>query len=94
MRAAHAAASPRFLRRTTLDGTEANTNFTLQGWIGLGTPFNLVDIVQVRLLGARSSSPGIAPGLTGGVVALAECAVIVVGSVAVLYRRFRKAGLS
>ncbi|TYK47291.1 ABC transporter permease [Actinomadura decatromicini] len=73
---------------------EANTNFTLQGWIGLGTPFNLVDIVQVRLLGARSSSPGIAPGVAGGVVALAECAVIVVGSVAVLYRRFRKAGLS
>lgn len=73
---------------------EANTNFTLQGWIGSLTPFNLVDIVQVRLLGARSSSPGIAPGVTGGVVALAECAVIVLGSVAVLYRRFRKAGLS
>ncbi|MER7548329.1 ABC transporter permease [Actinomadura sp.] len=73
---------------------EAQTNFTLQGWIGLGTPFNLVDIVQVRLLGAQSSSPGIAPGVTGGVVALALCAVIVGGSIAVLYRRFRKAGLS
>ena len=73
---------------------ELNTNFALQGWIGLATPFNLVDIVQVRLLGADSSSPGIAPGVTGGVVALALCAVIVVGSVAVLYRRFRKAGLS
>ncbi|MEU8340546.1 ABC transporter permease [Spirillospora sp. NPDC048832] len=73
---------------------EAQTNFTLQGWIGLATPFNLVDIVQVRLLGAQSSSPGIAPGVTGGVVALALCAVIVVGSIAVLYRRFRKAGLS
>ncbi|NED56829.1 ABC transporter permease, partial [Micromonospora aurantiaca] len=47
---------------------EAQTNFTLQGWIGLATPFNLVDIVQVRLLGAQSSSPGIAPGLTGGAV--------------------------
>ncbi|MGP4024710.1 ABC transporter permease [Actinomadura sp. 3N407] len=73
---------------------EAQTNFTLQGWIGLAAPFNLVDIVQVRLLGAESSSPGIAPGLTGGVVALALCTVIVLGSIAVLYRRFRKAGLS
>lgn len=73
---------------------EAETNFTLQGWIGLLAPFNLVDIVQVRLLGAESSSPGIAPGLTGGVVALAICAAIVAGSIAVLYRRFRKAGLA
>ena len=73
---------------------EVRTNFTLQGWIGLGTPFNLVDIVQVRLLGAQPSSPGIAPGITGGAVALALCAVIIIGSIAVLYRRFRKAGLS
>ncbi|GAA4234293.1 ABC transporter permease [Actinomadura meridiana] len=73
---------------------EAETNFTLQGWMGLLAPFNLVDIVQVRLLGAESSSIGIAPGITGGVVALAVCAVIVLGSIAVLYRRFRKAGLS
>jgi hypothetical protein len=29
MRAAHAAASPRFLRKTTLGGTEANTNFKM-----------------------------------------------------------------
>ncbi|MFA1549118.1 ABC transporter permease [Actinomadura chokoriensis] len=73
---------------------DAETNFTLQGWAGLFTPFNLVDIVQVRLLGAQSSSPGVAPGVGGGVVALALCALIVVGSIAVLYRRFRKAGLS
>lgn len=73
---------------------EANTNYTLQGWIGLLAPFNLVDIVQVRLLGAESSSAGIAPGVTGGAVALALCAAIVLGSVAVVYRRFRKAGLS
>ncbi|RFS86208.1 ABC transporter permease [Actinomadura spongiicola] len=73
---------------------EAQTNFTLQGWMGLLAPFNLVDIVQVRLLGAETSSPGIAPGVTGGLVALALCAVIVLGSIAVLYRRFRKAGLS
>ncbi|WP_067454569.1 ABC transporter permease [Actinomadura macra] len=73
---------------------EEQTNFTLSGWAGLFAPFNLVDIVQVRLLGAEKSSVQVAPGVAGGAVALALCAVIVLGSVAVLYRRFRKAGLS
>lgn len=73
---------------------EARTNFTLSGWMGLFAPFNLVDIVQVRLLGAEKSSVQVPPGVAGGVVALALCAVIVLGSTAVLYRRFRKAGLS
>ncbi|TDC69980.1 ABC transporter permease [Actinomadura sp. GC306] len=88
-----------YMLSTTIVGivqgiAEERTNFALQGWAGLGAPFNLVDIVQVRLLGAESSSVGIAPGVTGGVVALAVCAAIVLGSIAVLYRRFRKAGLS
>jgi ABC-2 type transport system permease protein len=69
-------------------------NFTLSGWAGLFSPFNLVDIVQVRLLGAELSSPAAPSGVIGGVVALAFCVVIVLGSTAVLYRRFRKAGLS
>lgn len=73
---------------------EVNTNFALVGWAGLFAPFNLVDIVQVRLLGAQSSSPGIAPGLGGGLIALAMCTALVLGAVAVLYARFRKAGLS
>lgn len=73
---------------------EEQTNFTLQGWAGLFAPFNLVDIVQVRLLGAQSSSGGVPSGIESGVVALALCTVIVLGSIAVLYRRFRKAGLS
>ncbi|WP_131741066.1 ABC transporter permease [Actinomadura roseirufa] len=73
---------------------EQETNFTLSGWMGLFAPFNLVDTVQVRLLGASKSSVQVAPGTGAGVVALALCAVIVLGSVAVLYRRFRKAGLS
>ena len=73
---------------------ELRTNFALVGWAGLFAPFNLVDIVQVRLLGARSSSIGIAPGTLGGVVALAMCAAIVIGSCAVLHGRFRKAGLA
>lgn len=73
---------------------EARTNFTLQGWAGLFAPFNLVDIVQVRLLGAESSSVGVPSGVGAGLVALAICAALVLGSVAVLYSRFRKAGLS
>ncbi|WP_242902998.1 ABC transporter permease [Actinomadura terrae] len=73
---------------------ENQTNFTVSGWAGLFAPFNLVDTVQVRLLNAEKSSVQVAPGLKGGVVALAMCAALVFGSVAVLYRRFRKAGLS
>ncbi|MFD0853175.1 ABC transporter permease, partial [Actinomadura adrarensis] len=44
---------------------EMNSDFGLAGWAGLFAPFNLVDIVQVRLLGAQSSSVAIAPGTTG-----------------------------
>jgi ABC-2 type transport system permease protein len=73
---------------------EMNSDFRLAGWAGLFAPFNLVDIVQVRLLAAESSSVAIAPGTAGGLVALAVCAGLVVGAVAVLYARFRKAGLS
>ncbi|GLW65653.1 membrane protein [Actinomadura rubrobrunea] len=73
---------------------EAHTNFTLAGWMGLFTPFNLVDIVQVRLLGAEPSAVAVAPGVLGGLVALLLCGVLVAGSIPVLYRRFRKAGLS
>ncbi|GLZ12277.1 membrane protein [Actinomadura sp. NBRC 104425] len=73
---------------------ELRTQFALAGWMGLFTPFNLVDIVQVRLLGAEQSSAAVAPGPVGGLVALLLCAVLVVGSVPVLYQRFRKAGLS
>ncbi|MBE1531511.1 ABC transporter permease [Actinomadura algeriensis] len=73
---------------------ELQGNFTLQGWMALLAPFDLVDTVQVRLLGADVTSPTVAPGVGGGLVALALCAVLVAGSIAVLYRRFRKAGLS
>ncbi|MGK5551656.1 ABC transporter permease [Actinomadura kijaniata] len=73
---------------------EMRTNFTLAGWVGLLTPFNLVDIVQVRLLGAPRSSAAMPEGTLAGVVALAVCVALVAGSTAVLYARFRKAGLS
>ncbi|MFG2002681.1 ABC transporter permease [Spirillospora sp. NPDC048911] len=69
-------------------------NFTVSGWAGLFSPFNLVDIVQVRLLGAELTAPAAPSGVMGGLVALAVCLALVAGSIAVLYRRFRKAGLS
>ena len=73
---------------------EVQGNFTLQGWMALLAPFDLVDTVQVRLLGADLTSTTVAPGVGGGLAALALCAGLVAGSIAVLYRRFRKAGLS
>ncbi|RSN71669.1 MULTISPECIES: ABC transporter permease [Actinomadura] len=73
---------------------EVQGNYTLQGWMSLFTPFDLVDTVQVRLLGAEPASMAAAPGAGGGLAALALCAALAAGSIAVLYRRFRKAGLS
>jgi ABC-2 type transport system permease protein len=69
---------------------EAQTNFSFAGWMGLLTPFNLVDAVQVRLLGAAKSAVAVPPAPLGGPVALLLCLAVVLGSIAVLYRRFRK----
>ncbi|MBA9001259.1 MULTISPECIES: ABC transporter permease [Thermomonospora] len=68
----------------------AQTRFELAGWMGLLTPFNLVDAVQVRLLGAEQAGGAVPPGVLGGLVALLVCGCVVAGSIAVLYRRFRK----
>lgn len=72
---------------------ESRTNYTVSGWAGLFTPFYLVDGVQVKLLGARSSTPQPPPGSAGGVVFAVVCAGVIAAAVAVLYARFRKAGL-
>ncbi|MFC4910734.1 ABC transporter permease [Actinomadura gamaensis] len=78
-----------------LQGITENTgHWTLSGWLALFTPFNLVDAVSHRLLGGPLSAPSSPPGTGGGLAALALCAAIVLGAVAVLYARFRKAGLS
>jgi ABC-2 type transport system permease protein len=71
---------------------ENATNFTLSGWAGLFTPFNLVDAVQVRLLGAPKTSVAVPPAPWGGPVALLLCVAIVAGSIAILHARFREAG--
>jgi ABC-2 type transport system permease protein len=73
---------------------EFRTNFSLAGDAGFFAPFNLVDIVQVRLLGAERTAEAVPDGFLSGVLALLVCAALVAGAVAVLYRRFRKAGLS
>lgn len=73
---------------------EERTNFTLSGWLGLLTPFNLVDTVQTRLLGATKTSFAVPPAPWGGPVAGLLCAALVVASIGVLYGRFRKSGTS
>lgn len=72
---------------------ESQSKYTVSGWAGLFTPFYLVDGVQVRLLGARASTPQPPPGHLGGVVFAAACAVLIVAAVGIVYARFRKAGL-
>jgi ABC-2 type transport system permease protein len=72
----------------------ATTNFGTAAWAGLFTPFNLVDGVQVGLFGARSSTAQPPPEGIGGPVFGLVCAAVVAGSLAILYARFRKAGLS
>ncbi|RFU40259.1 ABC transporter permease [Actinomadura logoneensis] len=72
---------------------EHTGHWTMSGWLGLCTPFTLVDAVAVRLLGGKEGVT-VPSGLRGGAVALVLCALIVAGSVLVLHARFRKAGLS
>ncbi|HEV7935534.1 MAG TPA: ABC transporter permease [Actinomadura sp.] len=72
----------------------ANTNYDVAAWAGLFTPFNLVDGVQVGLLQAKPSTAQGPPADIGGPVFALACAAVVAGSLAVLYGRFRKAGLS
>ncbi|MEV5569384.1 ABC transporter permease [Spirillospora sp. NPDC052269] len=74
--------------------TERTGHWTLSGWLGLLTPYSLVDAVSYRLLGGKLSAVSAPPGAGGGLAALAVCVAIVLGAVAVLYARFRKAGLS
>ncbi|REE98165.1 ABC transporter permease [Thermomonospora umbrina] len=69
---------------------EEQTNFTFSGWMGLLAPFNLVDAVQVRLLGAERAAVAVPPAPFGGPVALLLCAALILGSIAILHRRFRK----
>ncbi|MGS2589046.1 ABC transporter permease [Streptomyces hebeiensis] len=63
-------------------------------WIGLFSPITLIDGVQTAFLGASSSFPGeLGPSAGAGVVYLLVVLALVLGSYAVLMRRYRKVGL-
>ncbi|QHY96739.1 ABC-2 family transporter protein [Streptomyces sp. S4.7] len=63
-------------------------------WIGLFSPITLIDGVQTAFLGATSSFPGEAgPSAGAGVIYLLVVLALVLGSYAVLMRRYRKVGL-
>jgi ABC-2 type transport system permease protein len=74
--------------------SESTGNHALAGWAGLFTPFNLVDVVQVKLLGAQQTAPFVPPSPLGGPVAALLCVALVAGSITILSARFQKAGTS
>ncbi|MEV6650063.1 ABC transporter permease [Streptomyces sp. NPDC051219] len=63
-------------------------------WLGLFSPGTLIDGVQTAFLGATSSFPGgDGPSAAIGIVYLLAVFALVLGSYAVLMRRYRKVGL-
>ncbi|MBD0745808.1 ABC transporter permease [Streptomyces sp. CBMA152] len=63
-------------------------------WLGLFSPITLIDGVQTAFLGATSAFPGKAgPDAGVGVVYLLVVLALILGSYAVLMRRYRKVGL-
>ncbi|MFG2144231.1 ABC transporter permease [Streptomyces sp. NPDC048696] len=63
-------------------------------WLGLFSPITLIDGVQTAFLGATSAFPGRAgPDAGVGVVYLLVVLALILGSYAVLMRRYRKVGL-
>ncbi|MEV5746578.1 ABC transporter permease [Actinoallomurus sp. NPDC052308] len=71
---------------------ENQTQFGVAQWAGMFAPFNLIDGVQVWALRAKQSAPEPPPPGLGGPVFTLVCAALIVGSAAILYLRFRKAG--
>ncbi|WP_338671573.1 ABC transporter permease [Streptomyces sp. SCSIO 30461] len=63
-------------------------------WMGLFSPITLIDGVQTAFLGATTSFPsGDGPGGAAGAVYLLVVLALIIGSHAVLMRRYRKVGL-
>ncbi|RYJ30404.1 putative integral membrane protein [Streptomyces sp. L-9-10] len=63
-------------------------------WLGLFSPITLIDGVQTAFLGATSAFPGESgPSAGVGVIYLLVVLALVLGSYAVLMRRYRKVGL-
>ncbi|MFF3554528.1 ABC transporter permease [Streptomyces tsukubensis] len=73
---------------------EANGSGHVVKWIGLFSPFSLIDGFQTAFLGAASGFPGgEGPGAAVGVVYLLVVLALIAGSYAALMRRYAKAGL-
>ncbi|MGI5469865.1 ABC transporter permease subunit [Streptomyces sp. CA-132043] len=69
-------------------------NTDLVGWLGLFSPITLIDGVQSTFLGAASAAPeGIGLSTAAGSVHLLVVLGLIAGSLALLMRRYRKAGL-
>ncbi|AYY15679.1 ABC transporter permease [Actinobacteria bacterium YIM 96077] len=68
----------------------AEGNMTAAGWIGLFSPFTLVDGVQVWAFGASSSAAAGPPGNGGGAVFALVTLAVIAGSFALLVRRYEK----
>ncbi|MFD7610106.1 ABC transporter permease [Streptomyces sp. NPDC059828] len=63
-------------------------------WLGLFSPITLIDGVQTAFLGATTAFPsGQGPGTGAGAVYLLVVLALILGSYAVLMRRYRKVGL-
>lgn len=67
---------------------------TLAGYLGLLSPFTLVDGVQSSLLGADSILPASPPEATGALVFALVTVLVIVGSFASLLQRYRKVSVS
>lgn len=67
---------------------------TLAGYLGLLSPFTLVDGVQSGLLGADSTLPASPPGVAGGLVFALASVLVIVGSFVALLQRYRKVSVS
>ncbi|GGT21691.1 ABC transporter permease [Streptomyces purpureus] len=80
---------------TTLQGIAYGTdNIDAIKWMGLFSPITLIDGVQTAFLGATSSFPaGAGPSAGLGALYLLVVLALILGSYAVLMRRYRKVGL-
>ena len=67
---------------------------TIAGYLGMISPFTLVEGVQHRLLGAATILPVGPPGMTGGLVFLGVTLLVVVGCFGILLLRYRRVSVS
>ncbi|MDR3083063.1 MAG: ABC transporter permease [Streptomyces sp.] len=64
------------------------------GWIGVFAPLGLIDNIQATFLGGTSNAPGgLDPSRGAAAVSLLVLFAVVAGCLALLLRRYRKAGL-